>query len=80
MVVNVFITRRSGLLQNKMLVLSVAPSVLLPKAYQTGWIHFGTFDSSDNMFTGAQLEFHIREKGYAVLDAKIQDQQQLPHN
>lgn len=73
MEVNVYITRRAGQLKNKMLVVPDAPTAAMPRAYQVGWVHFGRFDSLDPVFGGADLDLHIREKGYAVLDAEIQD-------
>jgi hypothetical protein len=75
MQVNVFITRHAGHLKNKMLVLPVTPTAMIPKAYQTGWIFFGTFDCTDVVFKGADIGLHFKEKGYAVLDAEIQDKQ-----
>ncbi|HEY0034750.1 MAG TPA: hypothetical protein VGB81_15930, partial [Devosia sp.] len=71
--VNLFITRRAGRMKNKLLVLPVAPDAVVPKAYQNGWIHFGTFESDDAMFTGVDLELHLQIKGYVVMDAEAQD-------
>jgi hypothetical protein len=73
MQVNVYITRHAGRLKNKMLVVPDNSTAWIPRAYQVGWIIFGQFASLDAMFKGAELEMHIKEKGYAVLDAEVQD-------
>ncbi len=60
-------------MQNIMLVLPVTPTAPIPKAYEKGWIYFDTFDSSDAVFRGADVELHLQTKGYALVDAEALD-------
>jgi hypothetical protein len=76
MQVNVFITRRDGAVQNKLLVLPIDAKAAIPPEYRLGWIYYATTGTADRMFgqiDAATLEAQIATKGFAIVKPQASD-------
>lgn len=72
MQVNVFITRKDGQLQNKLLVLPYGTESEIPARLQRyTWSNFAISNTNDKLLHGAKLdiEMQINAVGYALIDA-----------
>jgi hypothetical protein len=76
MQVNVFITRESGELRNKLLVLPINPKVAIPPEFRLGWIYYATVSTGDRMFgemDAVTLEEHVASRGFASIKPETPD-------
>ncbi|HEY8360203.1 MAG TPA: hypothetical protein VIL30_22330 [Ramlibacter sp.] len=76
MQVNVFITRKDGQLQNKMLVLPIDPKAAIPAEFRLGWVYYATTSTADRMFFEIgqhQLERDLASRGFVIVRPEAPD-------
>lgn len=75
MLVNIFVTRQDGAMQNLM-VPPLAPTAAIPAQYRTGWNYYATVDTGDRLFgniDAVAVETELANSGFALVSPEIPD-------